>query len=97
MQDVDTFLVNLLDSGSKRYLKVNMQLKLNSEQVKIEFTQRASEFRDTILMLLSNKESEDISTIGGKQALKREIMKQINRLLKDGQVLDVYFNEFLVQ
>jgi len=32
-----------------------------------------------------------------KVALKKQIMETINRALQKGQVLDVYFTEFLVQ
>jgi len=94
---LETFLVNLLDTGSKRYLKVDIQLKVNGPEAVAQFTEREAELRDIVLMLLSNKESEDIATLGGKQALKREITQQINRALEKGEVLDVFFTQFLIQ
>jgi len=78
-------------------LKLTMRLRLSNPQTAAEFTERNSELRDAVLMLLSSKERDDISTFSGKMALKRALMAQMNRLLRQGQVEDIYFTEFLVQ
>lgn len=97
IKDLDTFLVNLSDPGGERYLKITIQLKLSSEAALAEFDTRSAELRDAILMLLSSKEYDDISSLSGKLALKRSLADSLNRILKQGQVLDIYFTEFLVQ
>ncbi len=97
IKTLDTFLVNLADPGGERYLKVTMELRLSNEETSAEFDTRNAEFRDAILMLLSSKEYDDISTLSGKLALKRAIINSLNRLLHQGKVLDIYFTEFLVQ
>ena len=97
IKNIETFLVNLADPGGERYLKVTMQLSLNSEAASQEIDARMAELRDSVLMLLSSKEYDDISTLSGKLALKKTLMSTINRLLKQGTVQDIYFTEFLVQ
>ncbi|SMC19341.1 flagellar FliL protein [Desulfacinum hydrothermale DSM 13146] len=97
MKDLETFLVNLSDPGGERYLKITLQLKLSNEAVLTELDARNAEIRDAILMLLSSKEYDDISSLSGKLALKRALTGALNRILKQGQVLDIYFTEFLVQ
>jgi len=97
VKNMETFLVNLADPGGERYLKVTMQLSLNSEAASQEIDTRMAELRDSILMLLSSKEYDDISTLSGKMALKKTLMSTLNRLLKQGTVQDIYFTEFLVQ
>uniref|UniRef100_A0A832A2H2 Flagellar protein FliL n=1 Tax=Desulfacinum infernum TaxID=35837 RepID=A0A832A2H2_9BACT len=97
VKNMETFLVNLADPGGERYLKVTMQLSLNSEAASQEIDARMAELRDSVLMLLSSKEYDDISTLSGKLALKKTLMSTINRLLKQGTVQDIYFTEFLVQ
>lgn len=97
LQDMETFLVNLSDPQGERYLKLTMRLRLSNPQTAAEFTERNSELRDAVLMLLSSKERDDISTLSGKMALKRALMAQMNRLLRQGQVEHIYFTEFLVQ
>ncbi|ROR01880.1 flagellar basal body-associated FliL family protein [Desulfosoma caldarium] len=97
VKDMETFLVNLADPGGERYLKVTMQLSLNNEAVSREIDTRIGELRDTILMLLSSKEYDDISSLSGKLALKRTLINNLNRILQQGTVQDIYFTEFLVQ
>ncbi|MGQ9795374.1 flagellar basal body-associated FliL family protein [Desulfosoma sp.] len=97
VKSLETFLVNLADPGGERYLKVTMQLSLNNESVSQEIDSRMAELRDSILMLLSSKEYDDISSLSGKLALKKTLINNLNRVLKKGTVLDIYFTEFLVQ
>lgn len=97
VKSLDTFLVNLADPGGERYLKVTMQLSLNNENVSQEIDGRMAELRDSILMLLSSKEYDDISSLSGKLALKKTLINNLNRVLKKGTVQDIYFTEFLVQ
>jgi len=94
---LDTFLVNLADPGGKRYLKLTMELELDNSKVIDEITKENFKIRDTILLILSSKEFDDISTVGGKLALKKEIMAKLNGMLHTGKVLNIYFTEFLVQ
>lgn len=94
---LDTFLVNLADPGGKRYLKLTIDLELDNPKVIEEITQNNYKIRDSILLILSSKEFDDISTVGGKLALKKEIMTKLNSILTTGRVLDIYFTEFLVQ
>jgi flagellar protein FliL len=96
-QEMGTFLVNLSDPGGKRYLKVSLQLELNNQQVSQELNKRSVEVRDAILMILSSKEYNDIGNAMGKMVLKRELITRLNKMLRDGQVKEIYFTEFLVQ
>ncbi len=94
---LDSFLVNLSDPGGKRYLKVNMELELEDQGGLVEVKERNHAVRDSILLLLSGKVYDDISSPAGKLTLKREIISRLNRVLSSGQVKEVYFTEFLVQ
>ncbi len=96
-QEMGTYLVNLADPGGKRYLKVTMQFELTGAKVSQELARRSVEIRDKIIMLLSSKEYEDIGNPTGKMTLKKELMAQLNKILQEGQVKEIYFTEFLVQ
>lgn len=94
---MNTFMVNLADPGSKRFLKATIKLKVSSAAVAKECTSLDFELRDLILTLLSSKESEDIVTPDDKLILKKQIIETVNRALPKGKVLDVYFTDFLIQ
>jgi len=95
--ELDTFMVNLADSGSKHFLKAAIKLKVSSHLGGEECKVRGYEIRDTILTVLTSKESEDIVKPEDKMALKKQIMEALNHILQKGQVLDVYFTDFLIQ
>jgi flagellar protein FliL len=95
--DGGTFLVNLSDPGGKRYLKVTVQFELSGQKANEELSRRNVEMRDLIIMLLSSKEYTEIGNASGKVSLKRELLRQVNKMLHDGQVKEIYFTEFLVQ
>jgi flagellar FliL protein len=95
--EMDTFMVNMADPGGKRFLKATMKLKVSSPEVSEECKSRNFELRDKLLMVLCGKETQEVVTAEDKLSLKRQLMDTLNRALHKGQVLDVYFTEFLVQ
>lgn len=94
---LDTFIVNLADKGGKRYLRVSMDLELDSEKLENEVKKRLPQVRDSILSILPTKRFEDISSAKGKTDLRDQILTRINGLLARGQITNIYFKEFVVQ
>lgn len=94
---MNTFLVNLADPGAKRFLKVTMELKLDSKEGADECKLKDFQLRDDVLTLLSSQESDQIVTSDDKLLLKKNLIKSINHILTRGKVLDIYFTDFLIQ
>ena len=94
---LDPFIVNLVDDDGKRYLKVSMQLELDSEMLNEEVTNKMPQIKDTIITVLSEKNTDDLLTVNGKFKLKEQIQTRVNVLLKTGVVKNVYFVEFVIQ
>jgi len=97
MFPLDTFTVNLLSDSGRRYLKVQMNLELDSEELAAELESKTAVVRDVVIRLLSSKTLEEISTAKGKDKLKEQIVNQLNLRLRDGNLRHVYFTEFVVQ
>lgn len=95
--NLQTFIVNLADPRGKKYLKVKIDLELDNEDVKEEIDKRISQFRDTVLTLLSSKQLEDINGLEGKLQLRAEIISMLNQYLNTGTIANLYFTEFIVQ
>ena len=96
----DPFLVNLADAGGSRFLKINIQLVVNSA-VAAESVQKAPvvlmPVRSAILEVLTEQTAASLVTGAGKSALKEDIKKRVALLLRDQKVIDVLFTEFVVQ
>ena len=97
MFPLDNFTVNLLSDSGRRYLKVQMNLELDGEELAAELESKTAVIRDVVIRLLSSKTLEEISTAKGKDKLKEQIVNQMNLRLRDGNIRNVYFTEFVVQ
>lgn len=94
--DLDPFIVNLADQ-EPRYLKLTLKLEVESPESKAEVLQRTPQVRDSLLVLLSSKESTALKPATGKLQLRDEILQRVNSLLAAGKARNVYFTEFVVQ
>jgi flagellar FliL protein len=92
---MEPFLVNLADPGQFRYLKVTLHVE--TQQKGEEFEKRLPQSRDSVLTILSSKNSKDIMTSEGKNALREEIKEKMNHLLTETKVRYIYFTEFVIQ
>lgn len=97
MFPLEPFTVNLLSESGRRYLKVEMNLEMEGEELSPELEEKKPVFRDIIIRQLSSKSLEEISTLKGKETLKEGIVNELNTRLKDGKVKNVYFTDFVVQ
>lgn len=92
---LETFIVNLSGSKGRRIAKVNMELELKGEQVAVEIEKRKAQIRDIIIIILSSKTYDEVSTREGKDGLKNEIKDTLNAFLTKGKIANVYFTEFI--
>jgi flagellar FliL protein len=94
-----SFIVNLFDERhiGKRYLKINMDLEVGSEEDRTKVENNMARLRDTILILLSSQTLKDINTMEGKIELKNAIILRMNQILGNKTVRSIYFTEFVVQ
>ena len=91
------FIVNLSDIGGRRMLKLTMSVEADTQELADEINAKMPQFRDTILLLLSSIQSEDVSGLDGKQRLKNQMINRINPNLTRGKIRNLYFSEIVVQ
>jgi flagellar FliL protein len=94
---LDPFLVNLADKESRRYLKLKVELEVDSEGSEKELEKFLPHIRDGLILLLSSKTYLDLSTVEGKQQLKEEIKRRVSALPGGKKVSNVFFTEFVAQ
>ena len=98
---LDPMTVNLLSDDGQHYLRVGLTLKIADEKMQARLTEHMPELRSRILLDLSNKHPEDLSTLEGKRALAKELRTLIEQPTDAGappaKVEEVLFTEFVVQ
>lgn len=94
---LDSFVVNLSDPMGRRYLKTTMDVEVADSAAAAELTAAMPKVKDTLLLLLSSKSFEEISSMDRKIELKNQIVERLNLIIGKGKVRNVYFTEFVVQ
>ncbi len=92
-----TILVNLADPLGRRYLKVSISLEVKGKDSPMLIEKHTPQIKDSLILLLSSKTFEDLSTFDKKLALKREIVKRLNQILGKSIIRRVFFTEFIIQ
>lgn len=92
---LETFIVNLAGSKGRRIAKVNIELELKGDHAAEEIDKRKAQIRDIIIIIISSKTYEEVSSREGRDGLKNEIKDTINSFLVQGKISNVLFTEFI--
>lgn len=91
-------MVVSLNSGSRpRYLRTTIALEAVNPKVQAKIEARMPEFRDAAIMALSHHGPDDLLSFEGKEQAKAEIKEALKGLMDDGELLNVYYSDFVVQ
>ncbi len=96
---IEPFVVNL-GSEQGRFLKCSVRVALASAETteKIQGEPLTLlRIQDAMLSVLSTSTVQDLAATGGKEALRRSLMKHVQEVLGENPVEDIYFTEFLFQ
>ena len=95
---MDKFTVNL-EGEPRRVIRLEVNLEMLNKDgfEEIINTDNRAKARDRIVQVLNSKTFADLETVQGKLFLKDQIATELNSLLHEGVVKDIYFTEFAVQ
>ena len=92
--DIPEITTNLAD---KRYVKLQLKIQTSSEDAAAELAKRDFQVKNLIIQELSEMSQEDLGGKDGKQALQRTLKSQINELMDEGEVQQVYITSYIIQ
>lgn len=92
---LEKFIVNLAGSKGRKVASVSMELEVKGTAVQEEIDKRKAQLRDIIIIILSSKTYEEVSTREGKDNIRNEIKDTINSFLVKGKISNVFFTEFI--
>lgn len=92
------FNVNTADMDVPRYIRVSIVLTYttNIKQLQVELPERVYMIRDRIYALLSSYTYDQLRTNEGREQLKSDLKREINSMLRNGQIDDILFDSFLL-
>ena len=93
---IPTVTINLADKDIIRYLKVGFDIEVSTEDAAKALEEQKARIRDSIIILLSSKTYAELSSTEGKLKVKNEISTRLNQILGVPRVVQIYFNEFVI-
>lgn len=100
MLQIDPVLANPLGTEGRRFAKVGITIELLADKKALKkFEENKSKIQHLLIITLSSKDVETLSSPEGKLALRDEIRKAIIDELgfPEDEISGVYFREFIVQ
>lgn len=91
------FTVNLADKNQRRYLKATVALAYESKALAKELERRHAQIRDMMIEVLRRQMVDNLMDLDGTATLRHEIMAELNAVLTDGEIRDIYFTDFIIQ
>ncbi len=96
--NLEDIVVTLVSSGKKpRYLRININVEVPNALIAEVVSSRLPQLRDMVIMTLSDKTAEDLSTPEGKQGLRDELFRRIDEKMPEGTLMNLYFSDLVVQ
>ena len=79
-----------------RMIQVDIQLAYSGDNKKLqtELTQNKAQIRDIVIKTLSKLEANYFSDIDPLSKLEDDLVKQINRMLNEGEIEGIFFQEY---
>jgi flagellar FliL protein len=96
------FVVNFDAKGVMRFLQVGVQVMTRDHETSELIKQHDPKIRNDMLMLLGSQTYDSISTVEGKEALRKQALQVIAKIVGDEggkakEVEDLYFTSFVMQ
>ncbi|ADD02488.1 flagellar basal body-associated protein FliL [Thermoanaerobacter mathranii subsp. mathranii str. A3] len=89
------FITNL--KGEEKFVKATVQLQVADKNILKTLEERNSEIRDLIIQILRSKTAQEVEGPEGQEKLKNDIKNGINKIIGEEKIINVYFDEFIVQ
>ena len=78
---IDTLVVNLADNGGERFAQIGITLELADTKTADQIKQHMPSIRNSIIMLASQRTSDELLSRDGKEKLAVDIHREVSRPL----------------
>jgi flagellar basal body-associated protein FliL len=97
IDQISDLVVNPAGTDGTRYLCTTVALETIDPRVSEEIKSREAQIRDVLIGILSRRTIGELADLGTRDSLREEIRAAVNELLPGGEVVGVYFSNFVLQ
>ncbi len=96
--ELSPFIVNLANKGEANYLRMSVSLGVGESKGEEKpdplLTTRV---RNALLAVLTTKTSDEVLTVEGKTALRKELLRAARAAVEEPRIEAIYITDFIVQ
>lgn len=94
----EEFRINTSDKGEAHFVKMKLAFGIAKEDqtLSAELAEGNAQMRDLINLIVGRKSKDELINIEDQLDLREEIKAQVNHILTEGKIQEVYFTEFIV-
>jgi len=93
---VGDFVVNITDNNSINFIRASLVFEIEDNNLIKELEKRKPQLRDTIITTLRSQ-NETILKEANAKTIKNIIKNEVNKILRSGEITNVWFTELVVQ
>ena len=102
IKQLETYDLTLEDmycniKDSKKIVKVKITVETNNKTTLELLTEKQFLIRDDINKIIRNKSEEELQGKEGQVKLQKEINESLIELFNDGTIINIYFNDLIIQ
>lgn len=90
---INEITTNLIDGN---YIRISFMIESNSKDAKEELEKRDFQVKNIVIEELSEMKSTDFTGKEGKISLENKIKTEINKLMQEGSVTNIYITSFIL-
>jgi flagellar FliL protein len=97
---IEGLIVNPAGTRATRYLRVAAALEFDAEKNPLlaeELSRREHQFKDLFITELSARTVDELVDARVKEEIREELLARLNRNVRDGQLQNLYFTEYVIQ
>lgn len=92
--DIPEITTNL---AGNQYIKIAFTIQTDSSKAKDELDKRSFQAKNIIITQLSEMKGEELTSKVGKEKLQEVIKTELNKVMQEGQVKQVYITSLILQ
>ena len=94
---IEDLIVNPAGTGGRRFLKVAAAIEVHDPKTAREAELRSAQLRDLLLRDLAARTLDELTDPVAKEEMRVTIIDELNEILGQGKVTNLYFTEYVVQ
>ena len=83
--------------ASKEYIKIAFMIQTDGKKAKEELGKRNFQAKNIIITQLSEMKGEELTGKAGKEKLQETIKNELNKIMQEGKVEQVYITSLILQ